>query len=138
MKKNLPILLALAGSLVGQAPTTPAPKKVPAHPKTTQSSAQKAPATPAVTLPSEPGLYAVIQTSLGNIICKLYEKEAPKTVANFRGLAMGTKPWTDPKTGQKTKRPLYSGTIFHRVIPGFMIQGGDPLGSGMGDPGYKF
>jgi peptidyl-prolyl cis-trans isomerase A (cyclophilin A) len=86
----------------------------------------------------EPGLYATITTSMGVIVCKLFEKEAPLTVANFVGLARGTKEWTDPKTGQKVKRPLYNGTIFHRVIPDFMIQGGDPLGTGMGDPGYKF
>ncbi|HYM12103.1 MAG TPA: peptidylprolyl isomerase [Bryobacterales bacterium] len=86
----------------------------------------------------EPGLYATINTSMGAIVCKLFEKEAPLTVANFVGLARGTKEWTDPKTRQKVKRPLYTGTIFHRVIPGFMIQGGDPLGTGMGDPGYKF
>jgi peptidyl-prolyl cis-trans isomerase A (cyclophilin A) len=89
-------------------------------------------------LPPEPGLYAVISTSMGDIVCRLYEKEAPKTVANFRGLATGTKPWTDPSTGKTRHAPLYSGTTFHRVIPGFMIQGGDPLGTGEGDPGYKF
>lgn len=89
-------------------------------------------------LPSEPGLYAVIYTSMGNIVCRLFEKEAPKTVANFRGLATGTKAWTDPATGKTKHVPLYSGTTFHRVIPGFMIQGGDPLGTGEGDPGYKF
>ena len=86
----------------------------------------------------EPGLYATINTSMGPIVCKLFEKEAPLTVANFTGLARGTREWTDPKTGEKVKRPLYNGTIFHRVIPGFMVQGGDPLGTGMGDPGYKF
>jgi len=82
---------------------------------------------------------AVIETSMGNLRCKLFPKEAPKTVANFIGLAEGTKDWTDPATGQvKHGVPLYSGTIFHRVIPNFMIQGGDPLGTGTGDPGYKF
>jgi len=82
---------------------------------------------------------AVIETTMGNLRCKLFPKEAPKTVANFIGLADGTKDWTDPATGQtKHGAPLYSGTIFHRVIPGFMIQGGDPLGTGTGDPGYKF
>jgi len=82
---------------------------------------------------------AVIETTMGTLRCKLFPKEAPMTVANFIGLADGTKDWKDPATGQ-TKRgvPLYSGTIFHRVIPGFMIQGGDPLGSGYGDPGYRF
>jgi len=95
-------------------------------------------ALPPVPLPAEPGLYAVIYTSMGDIVCRLFPKDAPKAVANFRELATGTKLWTDPRTGRKTRRPLYSGTIFHRVIPQFMIQGGDPLGSGSGDPGYKF
>lgn len=99
-------------------------------------AAPKAPAAPAAPK-RDPGLYATIQTSLGNIVCVLYEKESPLTVANFRGLASGTKVWTD-STGHPVKRPLYSGTIFHRVIPNFMIQGGDPLGNGMGNPGYKF
>ncbi|TAK05969.1 MAG: peptidylprolyl isomerase [Candidatus Manganitrophaceae bacterium] len=85
-----------------------------------------------------PGLYAVMETSQGNITLELFEKEAPKTVENFVGLAEGTKEWTDPKTKQKVKRPLYDGVIFHRVIPGFMIQGGDPLGNGTGGPGYQF
>lgn len=91
-----------------------------------------------VTLPDTPGLYAIIYTSMGNIVCRLFEKEAPKTVANFRGLARGTKPWKDPGTGQMKHEPLYSGTTFHRVIPQFMIQGGDPEGNGEGDPGYEF
>ena len=93
---------------------------------------------PSVALPSEPGLYAVIYTSLGNIVCRLFEKEAPKTVANFVGLAKGTKLWTDPNTGRQKHTPLYSGTVFHRVIPDFMIQGGDPMGDGSGSPGYEF
>jgi len=83
-------------------------------------------------------LYATLKTSLGVIVIRLYDEKAPKTVENFVGLASGTKEWTDPKTGEKVKRPLYNGTLFHRVIPGFMIQGGDPLGRGTGGPGYKF
>ncbi|MFC1495790.1 peptidylprolyl isomerase [Candidatus Margulisiibacteriota bacterium] len=83
-------------------------------------------------------LYAVFETSLGNITIALYPNEAPKTVANFVGLARGEKEWTDPRDGKKTKKPLYDGTIFHRVIPDFMIQGGDPLGKGTGGPGYRF
>ena len=75
---------------------------------------------------------------MGNIVCRLFPEDAPKTVANFRGLATGTKPWTDPATGKLKHTRLYSGTTFHRVIPQFMIQGGDPLGTGSGDPGYKF
>jgi peptidyl-prolyl cis-trans isomerase A (cyclophilin A) len=83
-------------------------------------------------------LYATMKTSLGDIVLVLFEDKAPKTVANFVGLATGTKEWVDPKTGEKAKRPLYNGTIFHRVIPDFMIQGGDPLGRGTGGPGYRF
>jgi peptidyl-prolyl cis-trans isomerase A (cyclophilin A) len=83
-------------------------------------------------------VYATLKTSMGDIVVQLFEDKAPKTVANFIGLATGTKEWTDPKTGEKVKKPLYNGTIFHRVIPGFMIQGGDPLGNGTGGPGYRF
>jgi peptidyl-prolyl cis-trans isomerase A (cyclophilin A) len=83
-------------------------------------------------------LYATLKTSMGDIVVQLFDDKAPKTVANFVGLASGTKEWNDPKTGEKMKKPLYNGTIFHRIIPGFMIQGGDPLGSGMGGPGYRF
>ncbi len=83
-------------------------------------------------------LYAVFETSKGKITCVLYSKQAPKTVENFTGLATGSREWTDPRTGAKSKRPLYNGTIFHRVIPGFMVQGGDPLGLGIGGPGYRF
>ncbi len=83
-------------------------------------------------------LYATLKTSMGDIVIRLFDDKAPKTVANFVGLATGTKEWLDPKTQQKVKRPLYNGTIFHRVIPGFMIQGGDPLGNGTGGPGYRF
>jgi peptidyl-prolyl cis-trans isomerase A (cyclophilin A) len=86
----------------------------------------------------QPGTYAVFQTSEGKIVCKLFEKDAPKTVANFVELAEGTREWTHPSTGTKSKNPLYDGTILHRVIPNFMIQGGDPQGTGMGGPGYKF
>ncbi|MDD5224176.1 MAG: peptidylprolyl isomerase [bacterium] len=86
----------------------------------------------------KPGVYAIMETTLGSMTIELYEKEAPKTVANFVGLAEGTKEFTDVKTGQKAKRPFYNGVIFHRVIPGFMIQGGDPTGTGRGGPGYKF
>ena len=82
---------------------------------------------------------AVIDTTMGTLRCKLFPTEAPKTVENFIGLADGTKDWKDPATGQtKHGVPLYSGTIFHRVIPDFMIQGGDPLGTGIGGPGYQF
>ena len=83
-------------------------------------------------------LYATLKTSMGDIVIHLFDDKAPKTVANFVGLATGTKEWIDPKSQQKVKRPLYNGTIFHRVIAGFMIQGGDPLGNGTGGPGYRF
>ncbi len=83
-------------------------------------------------------LYATIKTSMGDIVVHLFDDKAPKTVANFVDLATGKKEWVDPKTGQKIKKPFYNGIIFHRVIPGFMIQGGDPLGNGMGGPGYDF
>lgn len=83
-------------------------------------------------------MYAVMETSMGPIKIKLFADKAPKTVENFVGLAEGTKEWTDPKSGKKQKKPLYNGTIFHRVIDGFMIQGGDPEGTGRGGPGYQF
>ena len=86
----------------------------------------------------EAGTYAIFETSMGNIVIKLLEKEAPKTVANFIALAEGTKEFTDSATGQKVKRNFYDGLGFHRVIPQFMIQGGCPRGKGTGDPGYKF
>ena len=83
-------------------------------------------------------LHAHFMTSEGSFTIRLFDAEAPNTVANFVGLAEGTKEWTDPKTGAKKKAPFYDGIIFHRVIDGFMIQGGDPLGKGYGGPGYKF
>ena len=86
----------------------------------------------------ESGTYAVFDTSEGKIVTRLFEKQAPVTVKNFIELAEGTREWTDPRDRQKKKAPLYNGTIFHRVIPDFMIQGGDPEGTGMGGPGYKF
>ena len=82
------------------------------------------------------GKYAVLQTNMGIIICKLLDNVAPKTVESFIGLAEGTREFTDPKTDQKATRPYFDGTIFHRVIPNFMIQGGDPTGTGRGGPGY--
>ena len=117
-----------------QAPTTQAPASQPG------SAPAELPDSPASQTPTtvEPtGPTAVMDTSMGRITCRLFDKQAPQTVANFIGLADGTKDWTDPATREKVHgRPLYSGTPVHRVIPGFMIQGGDPLGSGLGDPGY--
>src|SRR5690349_6534913 len=85
-----------------------------------------------------PGLYATFHTNQGNIVCRLFEKEAPKTVANFVELAEGKRDWKDGVSGKKGPGPLYNGTIFHRVIPNFMIQGGGPSGTGMGGPGNQF
>jgi peptidyl-prolyl cis-trans isomerase A (cyclophilin A) len=86
----------------------------------------------------KPGLYAVLETTLGEITCQLFPNEAPKTVENFVGLAQGTKEFIDPQTRKPTRRPFYDGLLFHRVIPNFMIQGGCPLGKGTGGPGYQF
>jgi peptidyl-prolyl cis-trans isomerase A (cyclophilin A) len=112
--------------------------------------AQQTPAKPADDLPDAPqatavalivpnGPTVVLDTSMGRITCQFYQRQAPKAVANFIALAEGTKDWTDPATKKvQHHKPLYNGTTFHRVIPGFMIQGGDPIGNGMGDPGYTF
>ena len=81
---------------------------------------------------------ATLHTTLGDITINLFEDQAPKTVRNFTGLADGSQEWTNPKSNAKSSEPLYDGTVFHRVIAGFMIQGGDPLGTGTGGPGYKF
>jgi peptidyl-prolyl cis-trans isomerase A (cyclophilin A) len=82
--------------------------------------------------------YATLHTNHGDIRIELFSDKAPKTVRNFIGLADGSQQWTDPKTGAVKSTPLYDGVVFHRVISGFMIQGGDPLGTGTGGPGYKF
>ncbi|MDP9263391.1 MAG: peptidylprolyl isomerase [Acidobacteriota bacterium] len=89
-------------------------------------------------MPRTPGTYAILDTTEGKIVCRLFEKDAPKTVSNFIELAEGAREWTHPVTRKKSKDRLYDGTIFHRVIPKFMIQGGDPAGTGMGGPGYQF
>ena len=83
-------------------------------------------------------MHAHFTTTEGNFKIRLFDTEVPNTVANFVGLAEGTKEFVDPKTGQKTTRPFFNGLVFHRVIDNFMIQGGDPLGNGTGGPGYKF
>jgi peptidyl-prolyl cis-trans isomerase A (cyclophilin A) len=122
------LCLAVAPALLSVAQTPTAP--LPDAPSTT------AEATPGV-MPTGPAV--IFDTSMGRLTCRLFTREAPRTTANFIGLATGTKTWTDPKTNQPvTGRPLYNGTTFHRVIPGFMIQGGDPLGTGAGGPGYAF
>lgn len=83
-------------------------------------------------------VFAIIHTSMGDVTVQLFPDHAPLTVQNFIGLATGTKEWTDPRSKAASTEPLYSGTVFHRVIAGFMIQGGDPLGTGTGGPGYQF
>jgi peptidyl-prolyl cis-trans isomerase A (cyclophilin A) len=125
------------------APATPAAKPV-TPPETPVPSAEKpeAAVTPDPSKPSAakygPGIYAHFTTTNGNFIVKFFDKEAPETVANFVGLAEGKKAWTDPRTGRQVRRPYYRNVLFHRIIPGFMIQGGDPEGTGMGGPGYTF
>jgi peptidyl-prolyl cis-trans isomerase A (cyclophilin A) len=128
--------LAAPGTADGDAVIIGTPRNLDQAPA---AAAQPAATTVTTAKPArEPGLYATIKTSMGDIKVKLYEKQSPLAVKNFAGLATGTRTWTDPRTGKPTRRPLYSGTTFHRVIPNFMIQGGDPLGNGMGTPGYKF
>jgi peptidyl-prolyl cis-trans isomerase A (cyclophilin A) len=86
----------------------------------------------------EPGTYAHFTTNQGDFVVRLFDKDAPKTVENFTGLAEGTKAWKDPVTGESLTRPFFDGLTFHRIIDGFMIQGGCPLGTGTGGPGYRF
>ena len=130
-------LLLPAAVSTAQTSTQPATTQTPA---TTPATAGELPDSPGAQGPPtvEPtGPTAVMDTTMGRVTCRLFDKQAPQTVANFIGLAQGTKDWTDPATREKVHaKPLYPGTVFHRVIPGFMIQGGDPLGSGLGDPGY--
>jgi peptidyl-prolyl cis-trans isomerase A (cyclophilin A) len=125
-----------AFALFGQQAAPPA--AAPASPAANQDVPDAPQATAAVTtVPNGPTV--VMDTSMGRITCQFYQKEAPKAVANFIALAEGTKDWTDPTTKKvQHHKPYYDNTIFHRVIPEFMIQGGDPTGSGMGDPGYVF
>jgi len=131
MRNLLAALLCLSLSGVAAA-QTPNDSSTTAQHANTEKTAQGT-----VTQPKEPT--AIFETTAGNITCTLFPGQAPLTVANFVGLATGTKDWKDPKTGKMVKGvPLYSGTIFHRVIPNFMIQGGDPAGIGSGGPGYSF
>lgn len=118
-------VLMLCGTMNGQTPAA-----LPDAPSTTAH--EEAPAQPT-------GPTVVFDTTMGRMVCQLFQKEAPNTVANFIGLATGQKTWTDPATSEKVSgKPFYDGTIFHRVIPDFMIQGGDRLGTGGGDPGFYF
>src|SRR5438067_13867678 len=86
----------------------------------------------------QPGTYATFTTTQGTIVCRLFEKDAPKTVQNFTELAEGKREWKHPSTGNKSSDRLYDGTFFHRVVPNFMVQGRDAQGTGMGGPGYQF
>ncbi len=104
----------------------------------TSCTSKDKPAGSAAPAVAAPPLYATLKTNQGDILVRLFPAEAPKTVSNFVALARGEKEWTHPQTHEKSKKPLYDGTVFHRVIPNFMIQGGDPAGTGRGDPGYRF
>jgi peptidyl-prolyl cis-trans isomerase A (cyclophilin A) len=140
--KAIIIAMALSGVLIAQtAPKTP--PKTAANKAKSSSTATTAPKAPAVGASHGSAKWehpiAVFDTSMGKINCELFQDKAPNTVANFIGLAKGTKEWKHPFTGEvMTGKPLYDGVTFHRVIPNFMIQGGDPQGNGSGDIGYKF
>ncbi len=130
-----PVTLALVALLAAPALAQTSKPDLSANPMAVKAATPPpAPAAPTVTT----GGFATLETSAGKIGVKFYADRAPNTVANFIGLATGTKESVDPRTGKRGKRPFYDGTVFHRVIPGFMIQGGDPTGTGRGDPGYKF
>ena len=133
----LPTMLAATG--IASAQQTP-PPQTPIAPPAAPGATEELPDSPGAQTapPAEPtGPTAVLDTSMGRITCRLFDKQAPQTVANFIGLAEGTKDWTDPATDEKEHgKTFYDGTTFHRVIPGFMAQGGDPMGDGRGDPGY--
>ena len=131
----------MTGTLLAQNPGDQTQTTPPATTQGAPAGSQALPEAPGAQEqpgPQPTGPTVVFDTSMGTMTCKLFDKQAPVAVANFVGLATGTKEFTDPATKQKAKRPYYDGTTFHRVIPGFMIQGGDPLGTGMGDPGYMF
>ena len=108
-------------------------------PKPAEPALPDAPQATAAVMIHPNGPTVIMDTSMGRITCQFFGKQAPKAVANFVALAQGTKDWTDPQTQKKMhNKPLYDGTVFHRVIPEFMIQGGDPTGTGSGDPGFTF
>ena len=131
--KRLSVLLLIGVGALAQVPPPTAPKTAPpAAPKKAPAAAPGAATTPA----REPGLYAIFNTSMGTITAKLFEKETPLTVANFVALARGTKAWMDPKTNTMLKKPLFNGITFHRVIPNFMIQTGDPTATGSHNCGF--
>jgi peptidyl-prolyl cis-trans isomerase A (cyclophilin A) len=141
VRTNLAVVLtaAFAFSLSAQQSTAPPPP--PASPAAPAAPADlpDAPQATAAVMIHPNGPTAVMDTSMGRIVCQFYQAQAPKAVANFVALAEGTIDWTDPNTKKKMHhKPFYDGTIFHRVIPEFMIQGGDPTGTGTGDPGFSF
>jgi peptidyl-prolyl cis-trans isomerase A (cyclophilin A) len=130
------VILSLCGFAAAQTSTS-APKSTTAKPSAAKPATTTA--KPAAAPVAKQPIQATFQTTAGDINCTLFPDKAPVTVANFIGLATGTKDWKNPSSGGTMhNKPLYDGTIFHRVIPNFMIQGGDPLGNGTGDPGYKF
>ena len=138
----LALCLPLCASLGAQTPDSPAPS-TPAQTTPAPGAAAELPDAPNADThllpPVQPtGPTVLIDTTMGRLTCRLYTKEAPMTTANFMGLAQGTKEWTDAKTLKKRNAKFYDGLTFHRVIPEFMIQGGDPVGDGTGDPGYFF
>ncbi len=139
------LTLSVAALAQSSTPPAPAPSQTPAQaPSQTPAAPEALPDAPGATaqaaapvIPTGPT--AVLDTSMGRLTCKLFQAQAPVAVANFIGLAEGTREWTDPETLKKVHgKPFYNGTTFHRVIPNFMIQGGDRAGNGTGDPGYYF
>jgi peptidyl-prolyl cis-trans isomerase A (cyclophilin A) len=144
LRYKLATLLVMPSAILWAQQSTP--QSTPATPSTTTTPTTQS--APASDLPDSPtaqvktvlqptGATVVFDTSMGRITCRFFDQQAPLSVENFIGLAQGTKDWKDPVTHQKMHgKPLYDGTQFHRVIPAFMIQGGDPMGNGMGDPGF--
>ena len=137
---SLPLFVSVA---IAQTATPPAPQTPVSPPPATGAPADLPDGPEAASQVRPPvaptGPTALLDTTMGRLTCKLYDKQAPVTVANFTGLAQGTKDWVDPATLKKMHgQPFYNGTTFHRVIPNFMIQGGDRVGDGTGDPGYFF
>lgn len=147
MRKSISsLIMVMCLSLVSAAqtsatptkPQTPAKKPATAKAPAKKAAVAKKPTAPMHATPAKDPV-AVIDTTAGKLTCTLFPKQAPKTVANFIGLATGAKEWKDPKTGAAVKgKPLYDSVLFHRVIPNFMVQTGDPLGNGTGGPGYRF
>lgn len=138
-RTTLAALFTLGALAASPAYSTEPATTAPAKPAAAKPAAKATAKGDAVTEATKaPGLYAVFETTKGAIVCQLDFDKAPVTVANFVGLASGEQEWTDPKDGQKVKRPFYDGLKFHRCIKNFMVQGGCPLGNGRGNPGYSF